>query len=262
MPNQMQEPDDENFSSPSHELENPGVGVDANIYDRLTEALSEAELSKKEAYEESNKRRRAERDMISVLQKTKEIENLYQHEIRQRKTTEETLMRQAQEIEEMETQHHAISNELHDVKEQKFTLEQQIKEMASVIKDCEEKMAANKHLLDVLQTENEKLQQERDAAVAEADGLRQKNDQKISMPLPAETLNTEFSYFELEQATQGFEEGLKIGEGGFGSVYKGFLRNTTVAIKLLNPQSMQGQSEFNQEVMQFIRLLASLHTIK
>jgi len=194
MPHQMQEPDDENFSSPSHEL-NP---VDANIYDRLTEALSEAELSKKEAYEESNKRRRAERDMISVLQKTKEIENLYQHEIRQRKTTEETLMRQAQEIEEMETQHHAISNELHDVKEQKFTLEQQIKEMASVIKDCEEKMAANKHLLDVLQTENEKLQQERDAAVAEADGLRQKNDQKISMPLPAETLNTEFSYFELE----------------------------------------------------------------
>ena len=171
-------------------------------------------------------------------------------------------MRQAQEIEEMETQHHAISNELHDVKEQKFALEQQIKEMASVIKDWEEKMVANKHLLDVLQTDNEKLQQERDAAVAEADGLRQKNDQKISMPLPAETLNTEFSYFELEQATQGFEEGLKIGEGGFGSVYKGFLRNTTVAIKLLNPQSMQGQSEFNQEVMQFIRLLASLHTIK
>jgi len=68
MPHQMQEPDDENFSSPSHELENP---VDANIYDRLTEALSEAELSKKEAYEESNKRRRAERDMISVLQKVR-----------------------------------------------------------------------------------------------------------------------------------------------------------------------------------------------
>ncbi|PUZ76958.1 hypothetical protein GQ55_1G331800 [Panicum hallii var. hallii] len=246
MPHQMHEPDDENFSSPSHELENPGV--DANIYDRLTEALSEAELYKKEAYEESTKRLRAERDMILALQKAKEIESLYQHEIKQRKTTEETLVRQAQEIEEIKTQHHAISNELQDVKEQKFALEQQINEMASVIKDHEEKMAANKHLLGVLQTDNEKLQQERDAAVAEANGLRQKNDQKMAMPLPAETLNTEFSYFELEQATQGFDEGLKIGEGGFGSVYKGFLRNTTVAIKLLNPQSMQGQSEFNQEV--------------
>ncbi|CAL4967846.1 unnamed protein product [Urochloa decumbens] len=246
MLHQMQEPEDEDFASPSHELENPVV--DADIYDRFTEALSEAEHSKKEAYEESTKRRRAERDMIAALQKAKTIENLYQHEIRQRKTMEETLVRQAHEIEEMKMQHHAISNELHDVKEQKFALEQEITELASVIKDHEEETVANRHHLHVLQTDNEKLQQERDAAVAEADALRQKNDQKIPMPLPAETLTTEFSYFELEQATQGFNERLKIGEGGFGSVYKGFLRNTTVAIKLLNPQSMQGQSEFNQEV--------------
>ncbi|KAF8765442.1 hypothetical protein HU200_008587 [Digitaria exilis] len=246
MRHQMQEPDDENFSPPSHELGNPGV--DANIYNRLTEALSEAELLKKEAYEESTKRRRAERDLISGLQKAEEIEKLYQQEIRQRKTIEETLVRQAQENEEMKIQHHAISTELHEVKEQKLALEQQITVMASVIKDHEEKMAANKHLLHVLQTDNEKLQQERDAAVAEADDLRQKDGQENAMPFPVETLSTEFSYSELEQATQGFDGGLKIGEGGFGSVYKGFLRNTTVAIKLLNPESMQGQSEFNQEV--------------
>lgn len=191
-----------------------------------------------------------------LLLQAEEIENLYQHEMRQRKTIEETLVRQAQEIEEMKIQHHAISAELHEVREQKLALEQQITEMASVIKDHEEKMAANKHLLHVLQTDNEKLQQERDAAVAEADGLRQKDDQRNSMPFPVETISTEFSYSELEQATQGFDEGLKIGEGGFGSVYKGFLRNTTVAIKLLNPKSMQGQSEFNQEVMQFMRSFA------
>ncbi|WVZ74298.1 hypothetical protein U9M48_022499 [Paspalum notatum var. saurae] len=246
MPHQMQEPEDEKFSSPSHELENPGV--DANIYDRLTKALSEAELSKKEAYEESSKRLKAERDTISALQKAEEVDNLYQREIRQRETIEETLAIREQEIEEMKRQHDVISNELHDAKEQKFVLEQQITEMASAIKDYEEKISANKYLLQRLQTDNDKLKQDRDAAVAEAEGLRQKNDQKISMALTAETLNTEFSYFELEQATQGFNEDLKVGEGGFGSVYKGFLRSTTVAIKLLNPESMQGQSEFNQEV--------------
>ncbi|XP_062222517.1 U-box domain-containing protein 33-like [Phragmites australis] len=246
---QMGEPDDENFSTPSRELVNPGV--DADLYDRL---LSEAELSKKEAYEESIKRRRAERDMISSLQKANEMENLYQNEIRQRKTIEGTIVRQAQEIEEMKRQHDAMSNELHDVKKQKFVLEQQITEMASAIKDHEEKMVANKYLLQVLQTDKEKLQQERDAAVTEAEGLRRKNDQRISMPLSALALSTEFSSYELEQATQGFNEALKIGEGGFGSVYKGFLRNTTVAIKLLHPQSMQGQSEFNQEVVVLSRV--------
>ncbi|CAL5020436.1 unnamed protein product [Urochloa decumbens] len=246
VPHQMEKPDAENFSTPSHELENPGI--DADIYDRLTEALSEVELSKKEAYEESTKRRRAERDMISALQKIKELENLYQYEIRQRKAIEETLEKQANGIDEMKRQHDASSSELHDVKEQKLVLEQQITEMASAIKDYEEKMSANKSLIQMLQADNEKLQQERDAAASEAESLRQKSEQKIPTPLPAETLTTEFSYFELEQATQGFDERLKIGEGGFGSVYKGFLRNTTVAIKLLAPQSMQGQSEFNQEV--------------
>jgi len=158
----------------------------------------------------------------------------------------------------MKRQHDVTSNELHAVKEQKLVREQQITEMASAIKDYEEKMVANEYLTQMLQTDNEKLQQERDAAVTEAEGLRQKNDSKVSAPLPAETLNTEFSYFELEQATEGFDERLKIGEGGFGSVYKGFLRNTTVAVKLLNPQSMQGQSEFNQEVKQFIRSFSFL----
>jgi predicted nucleic acid-binding Zn-ribbon protein len=187
----------------------------------------------------------------------------YQHEIRQRKTIEETLASKEQEIEEMKRQHDVTSNELNDVKEQKLVLEQQITEMASAIKDYEEKMSANEYLTQMLKTDNDKLRQERDAAVTEAEGLRQKNDNKISAPLPAETLNTEFSYFELEQATEGFDERLKIGEGGFGSVYKGFLRNTIVAVKLLNPQSMQGQSEFNQEVNQFIGSFSfSLHSIK
>lgn len=44
-------------------------GFDADIYDRLAEALKEAQIAKKEAYEESIKRRRIEQDMISTLQK-------------------------------------------------------------------------------------------------------------------------------------------------------------------------------------------------
>ncbi|MQL78107.1 hypothetical protein Taro_010535 [Colocasia esculenta] len=58
----------------------------------------------------------------------------------------------------------------------------------------------------------------------------------------------QFSYAELQQATNGFEVSKKIGEGGYGSVYKGFLRHTIVAIKKLGSQSMQGLPEFHQEV--------------
>uniref|UniRef100_A0A453P7Z8 Uncharacterized protein n=1 Tax=Aegilops tauschii subsp. strangulata TaxID=200361 RepID=A0A453P7Z8_AEGTS len=64
----MHESDDDHFSSPFHELENPGA--DAEMYGRLEEALRETQESKKEVFEESTKRRKAELDLLSALQKT------------------------------------------------------------------------------------------------------------------------------------------------------------------------------------------------
>lgn len=58
----------------------------------------------------------------------------------------------------------------------------------------------------------------------------------------------EFSFSEIEEATCNFNPSLKIGEGGYGNVFKGILRHTEVAIKMLNPNSSQGTSEFQQEV--------------
>lgn len=65
-----------------------------------------------------------------------------------------------------------------------------------------------------------------------------------------------FSYKELSDATCGFSRTLKIGEGGFGSVYKATIDNPsggdshslplTVAVKKLNRQSLQVYY-FNQE---------------
>ena len=43
-----------------------------------------------------------------------------------------------------------------------------------------------------------------------------------------------FTGKELDDATSGFSISKQIGEGGYGSVYKGKLRQTTVAIKLLS----------------------------
>ncbi|PNS91909.1 hypothetical protein POPTR_018G002400v4 [Populus trichocarpa] len=53
---------------------------------------------------------------------------------------------------------------------------------------------------------------------------------------------------EIEAATDYFSESRKIGEGGYGPVYKGYLDHTSVAIKVLRPDAAQGRSQFQQEV--------------
>lgn len=55
-----------------------------------------------------------------------------------------------------------------------------------------------------------------------------------------------FQLKELRNATKDFSKQFKIGEGGFGSVYKGFVKSPNamgdrliVAVKKLNPQGLQ-----------------------
>ncbi|RZC64304.1 hypothetical protein C5167_008000 [Papaver somniferum] len=59
-----------------------------------------------------------------------------------------------------------------------------------------------------------------------------------------------FSYRELEYATNNFDEGGKLGEGGFGGVYKGFLSdmNLNIAVKRVSKGSKQGIKEYQPEV--------------
>ncbi|XP_074317631.1 putative serine/threonine-protein kinase PBL19 isoform X1 [Silene latifolia] len=77
-----------------------------------------------------------------------------------------------------------------------------------------------------------------------------------------------FTYSELREATSGFNKLLKIGEGGFGSVYKGTIQPLNglgspivVAIKKLNKHGLQGHKEFLAEV-QFLGVVDNPRLVK
>ncbi|KAG7968155.1 hypothetical protein I3843_08G138400 [Carya illinoinensis] len=65
-----------------------------------------------------------------------------------------------------------------------------------------------------------------------------------------------FTYRELTHATNNFDEGGKLGEGGFGGVYKGFLSesSTEIAVKRVSKGSKQGRKEYISEVKIISRL--------
>ncbi|CAN1184406.1 L-type lectin-domain containing receptor kinase IX.1 [Linum perenne] len=65
-----------------------------------------------------------------------------------------------------------------------------------------------------------------------------------------------FSYRELSRATANFSDSGKLGEGGFGGVYKGILTNSgsEIAVKRVSRTSRQGKKEYISEVRIISRL--------
>lgn len=69
-----------------------------------------------------------------------------------------------------------------------------------------------------------------------------------SLNLQDQEVIAKFSFSEIQEATDNFDPSSKIEEGDYGSTYKGFLRHTRVAIKMMCSDTSQGPSQYHQEV--------------
>ncbi|KAL6137795.1 hypothetical protein ACLB2K_063084 [Fragaria x ananassa] len=84
---------------------------------------------------------------------------------------------------------------------------------------------------------------------AENKALKEAEDRKKAQARMAfDVRYRKYSIEEIEAATNEFSGSLKIGEGGYGPVYKGELDHTSVAIKVLRPDAAHGKSQFKREV--------------
>ncbi|WVZ57889.1 hypothetical protein U9M48_008224 [Paspalum notatum var. saurae] len=89
-------------------------------------------------------------------------------------------------------------------------------------------------------------------------GLRRTQDLEGQEELVWDGKNSEFSVFDFKQvldATDNFSEENKLGQGGFGAVYKGqFDEGLAIAVKRLASHSGQGFTEFKNEVQLIAKL--------
>ncbi|KAL0002468.1 hypothetical protein SO802_016249 [Lithocarpus litseifolius] len=183
---------------------------DVSFYDKLLQVIEEAGT-------EAQMRRQAQRELLETIRMAEE-------ERKKKNELEEKLAKQKEELEKVKNQSDQVMEFLWISQEENALLKRRIEE---------------------LQKDRDELMMERDSALKEANGLRRKQAE-ATRHIPQ--FFSEFLLTEIEEATQNFDESLKIGQGGYGSIYKGLLRQTEVAIKRLQSQGSQGPSEFQMEV--------------
>ncbi|RDY03652.1 U-box domain-containing protein 32, partial [Mucuna pruriens] len=166
-------------------------------------------------------------------------------EIKRRKEVEEQLAREKQEVQKMKNQRDEVLDELQRVQEQNSLLMNQISESQCTATELEEKIILAVDLLISFRERRDRLRIEHANAVREAKVLRNFGvDTAFSyrVEFPA------FSFLEINEATHDFDPSWKIGEGRYGSVYKGLLHNMHVAIKMLPSYGCQSLLEFQHQV--------------
>uniref|UniRef100_A0A1J3J693 RING-type E3 ubiquitin transferase n=1 Tax=Noccaea caerulescens TaxID=107243 RepID=A0A1J3J693_NOCCA len=220
-------------------------GVDDSFQDKIRQATSEARSSKREASMETVRRQKAERNALDAIRRAKQSESAYSEELKRRKDTEVAVAKEKERFVTIKREQEVVMDELQSAMDQKKMLENQIAESDGAMEKLNQKLDIAVKLLQKLRDEREELQTERDRALREAEKLRSRAETS-TLQLPQ--YFKDFSFSEIDEATNHFDSTLKIGEGGYGSIYIGILRHTQVAIKMLNPNSSQGPLEYQQEV--------------
>ncbi|KAL3737640.1 hypothetical protein ACJRO7_019213 [Eucalyptus globulus] len=148
-----------------------------------------------------------------------------------------------EELEKVKNQLDKVMEELRIAQDQKSQLKSQFVETDQSRKELEMKIISSEEIISTYRRERELLQNELDDALQKVEEVSRRQGHSSGTKY-----FSEFSMTEIEEAVQNFEPSLKIGEGGCGIVYKGFLRHMPVAIKKMKLQSMQGSQQFQQEV--------------
>ncbi|CAL4923700.1 unnamed protein product [Urochloa decumbens] len=224
------------------------MDFDADLQDRLQRAFDEIVRLKKENFEESCQRQQVEKELLVVRKKAKKLQEYLLKDMQRSKQSEEARATDQHLIQKLRKEIELLKIQRDEYLEKLCRASEQMSpQQSEVAKEAYEK---DKHEMEILKEEIIQLKIHQDKYLAK------KNDPNLA---PVECVsdtdcdtNVPENELEAYRCTLGnrLRESLKIGEGGYGRVYKGIIGDTAVAIKILrHNENLQGILQFQREVL-------------
>ncbi|KAF8402902.1 hypothetical protein HHK36_010994 [Tetracentron sinense] len=233
---------------------------EASLYNHLTEARIEVETSKNEAFAELLRRKKLESEAVEAIEKVKAFEAAHTREAKLRKEIEGVLRTTRQEQEDLLEQREDVTRELQMTMRNVAILDNRVREADHQQEEAAGELRLIQASIATLRHEKRKIRRQKEEAVRWLEQWRSRG--QAGAPNCNDFIGfvddspefAEFCLSDLQTATCNFSESFKIGQGGYGCVYKGEMMDRSVAIKKLHPLNMQGRSEFQQEVQVLSKL--------
>ncbi|XP_073064311.1 U-box domain-containing protein 32-like isoform X1 [Primulina eburnea] len=218
----------------------------SDIQDRLEHTLKDVKIWNQKLFEESLNRWRAEEDAFDALHKAVAAESRYKEEMNRRQEIEEVSTTQSQEIQIMKNRQAQSLKELRLIRDHIPELENELSKARCSEKELEDKIIQAVNLMITFKGTRDKLRIEFDSAIRKVNKLM-----TLANDGPVGISSMQFfgvSFSDIIEATQDFNPCHRIGERRSGSVFKGVLFHSKVAIKMLPSSGSQSDSEFKYEV--------------
>ncbi|KAG8644466.1 hypothetical protein MANES_11G131100v8 [Manihot esculenta] len=221
---------------------------------KMEEVRIEAKSSRHEAFEELLKRKKLEFQTLEAMSKLKIFDSAYTNEVKQRKGAENALRNTIEEQEKLLEEKGEITKELQRTMRNVALLDSRVQEANRRRDEAAGELKLIQTSIASLWQEKQRIRRQKMEAAHWLE--RWKNHRQAGAPNCNGLLGfveelpelAEFTLSDLQTATCNFSESFKLGQGGYGYVYKGEMLGRTVAIKKLHPNNMQGQSSFQKEV--------------
>uniref|UniRef100_A0A2P2LV02 RING-type E3 ubiquitin transferase n=1 Tax=Rhizophora mucronata TaxID=61149 RepID=A0A2P2LV02_RHIMU len=221
---------------------------------QYAELRIEAEKSSKAAHEELLRHQKFELEAMEAINKVKNFEAAHAQEFRLRREVEDALTNTIQEQEKLLKERDETTGQLERTIRNVAFLDNRAQEANRRHNETAGELKCIQASLASLRQEKQRIRRQQMEAVHWLDRWRSRRQAGFSScsgffgvadELPE---LAEFSLSDVQNATCNFSESFKLGQGGYGCVYKGEMLGRTVAIKKLHPHNMQRQSEFHKEV--------------
>ncbi|KFK34196.1 hypothetical protein AALP_AA5G113900 [Arabis alpina] len=233
-------------SSTSNVEEKKREGNVAREVHRYDKAIHDIAQSERTVYGEAQKEWKEDENTMEALCKAKALDGLWIKESSRRKKLEELLEKEKEEVKTIIEQNNGFMKKLQMVQGQNLNLESQIRKLQHLEKEHGEKFDTAMELLKSFRQKRDEIRIDHENATREVKVLRRLIKGDTGESSGSDMLD--YSFMEINEATNEFDPSWKLGEGKYGSVYKGNLQHLQVAVKMLPSYGSQNHFEFERRV--------------